>query len=179
MLREFKELPVTLLTASDVSGIDRRSTLSEDALLPDTRRVRPLRHYVGADTAATSLTEIELPDWLYEFAEAMRRLLALPSGWDSYGALRIKPEVALHAFEVLSALSITRDQLPTFVPRSDGGIQLEWHVLSGDMEIIIRPSGKVSAYWDAAESGSEWESEEVYDYAELGTRLFELLSDKG
>lgn len=67
------------------------------------------------------------------------KLLELPEGWDSYGAVRIRCEAVTAALRLVDEV---RRCDPHVVPRSDGGVQLEWPSL--DLEIVIGPDGKVS-----------------------------------
>lgn len=64
-------------------------------------------------------------------------LAKLPDGWDSYGAPRITAKALMYAEHLLELLA-TAAQV---VPCSDGGIQLEWHSLSADVELKIAPDG--------------------------------------
>jgi hypothetical protein len=58
-------------------------------------------------------------------------LLALKPGWDSY-----------EAEPITEAAARTADAV-AFVPRSDGGIQIELHGGGVDLEIEIAPDGSV------------------------------------
>lgn len=62
-------------------------------------------------------------------------LAALEENWDGYGAAPPTPE----ALAVLDLLTI--------VPLNTGGLQIEWHPLSGDTEIEIAPDGTTTGLW--------------------------------
>lgn len=68
------------------------------------------------------------------------RLLALKENWDSYGApiiSKIAVDAALQLRNVLAAV-------PSFVPMSNGGVQLEWHSQGFDVELEIEPNGRLA-----------------------------------
>ena len=68
------------------------------------------------------------------------RLLALKENWDSYGApiiSKIALDAALRLRNVLAAV-------PSFVPMSNGGVQIEWHSLGFDVELEIQPNGRLA-----------------------------------
>jgi len=67
--------------------------------------------------------------------DAVRKL---QPNWDSYNAPAISPTAIKTA---MSLLLVT----PLVVPRSNGGIQLEWHQDGLDWEIVINPDGTVEA----------------------------------
>lgn len=50
-------------------------------------------------------------------------LLALPAGWDSYGARKIDPQAIAAARRFLEALPKYE---PVIVPTNTGGVELEW-----------------------------------------------------
>ncbi len=73
------------------------------------------------------------------------RLLALKENWDSYGApiiSKIAVDAALQLRNVLAAV-------PSFVPMSNGGVQVEWHSLGFDVELEIQPNGRLAHPEDA------------------------------
>jgi len=65
--------------------------------------------------------------------DAVRKL---QPNWDNDNAPAISPEAIKTA---LSLLLVT----PFVVPRSNGGIQLEWHQDGLDCEVVIKPDGTV------------------------------------
>lgn len=77
----------------------------------------------------------------------LQKLAKLPENWDSYGALRISP-VALAATDLLLNLLILLDtELPSVVPLTDGGIQLEWCTKNCDIEAQINADGQLEDVW--------------------------------
>jgi len=68
------------------------------------------------------------------------RLLALKENWDTYGApiiSKIAVDAALQLRNVLAAV-------PSFVPMSNGGVQIEWHSQGFDVELEIQPNGRLA-----------------------------------
>ena len=81
-----------------------------------------------------------------EIRKRAAELLALPKGWDSYGAKRIEPESAQLAVRVAQALfSVTDFRM---VPMTSGGVALEAHEGGQDVEVSIEPAD--------AEPGMPW-----------------------
>lgn len=80
---------------------------------------------------------VQLPTWFLPSVKALVGLLNLPSGWNSYSAKRIVPQIATVALEVLVGLLDFDTPSPAVVPRVQGNIQLEWHADEIDIEIYI------------------------------------------
>lgn len=57
--------------------------------------------------------------------ERFAELLALPAGWDSYGARKIDPLAIAAARRLLDALPKYIPE-PAIAPMSNGGVELEW-----------------------------------------------------
>ena len=76
-------------------------------------------------------------------------LLNLPAGWDSYSGKPINALAVTAAIDVIYVL----DSEPSFVPTSDGGIQLECHRRGIDFEVTVSPLGQV-----------------VFDFEQYGTK---------
>ena len=75
------------------------------------------------------------PKWQKAVLRKMVELMDLPSGWDSYGAMKPNREAAMFALEVLERLMHVDTPVPSIVPSHSGGIQLEWHLNQVDLEI--------------------------------------------
>jgi len=70
-------------------------------------------------------------------------LRKLPHGWNSYNAAPIT-EAAITSAERL--IDMLRTSLPAIVPRSCGGIQIEWHEQGMNVEIEIDADGTVQPF---------------------------------
>lgn len=79
----------------------------------------------------------DLPQWLMPTLTALKDLLNLRSGWNSYHARPIRRSIVLAAVDLLSSFMLRNTPIPQVVPTFRGGLQLEWHIGSVDLEIIF------------------------------------------
>ena len=86
-------------------------------------------------------------------AGAVVELLNLPAGWNSYTARPIAPQNAVEAIRLLAEFIGPDTPPPAVVPRVQGGIQLEWHTESIDIEVYIDSPRKVSFFAEQVDSG--------------------------
>jgi hypothetical protein len=89
---------------------------------------------------------IELPAWAEPAIQVFYELLALGPGWDSYAGVGLSTASARSALAYLADVMQDNTPLPSFVPKSNGGVQLEWHFAGGDVEVEFDPSEGASAY---------------------------------
>lgn len=68
---------------------------------------------------------------------ATGRLLALKKNWDSYGGQAIRRKAVDAAIRIRAAVATE----PSFVPMSNGGVQVEWHRQGFDIELEVSPDG--------------------------------------
>lgn len=121
-------------------------------MLPASRAQRRLL----TDPIVAKLTlpssEVELvvpqpePSWLYPILSRLQHLSRLGENWDSYSG---HPPTDTSVFTTLAVVvRLLRDQgdVPAIVPTSEGGIQVEWHRDSGELEIRVGPDGELSAF---------------------------------
>ena len=87
-------------------------------------------------------------DWLPAITERLNELLALPANWDSYGSRTISVPAATTALQLLRSVLSAGKPIPSIIPTSYGGIQIEWHRNNADLEISVFPDGKVLAYFE-------------------------------
>jgi hypothetical protein len=114
------------------------------------------------------------PVWRTAITERMERLLELPENWDSYGASRIDPRAVAAAVELLDTAMRADTPEPTVVPSPRGGVQLEWHTHSIDLEIEIPPTGPFHASFENFDTNSEWEDDLQLDLAPVIQAIAEL-----
>ena len=89
------------------------------------------------------------PEWVTPLLWAVCELDALQHNWDSYGGLPISLKVAEKAISLLITLQTSSgDPIPSVVPTSNGGIQLEWHEGGVDLEIELSPDTPISLFID-------------------------------
>jgi hypothetical protein len=100
--------------------------------------------------------------------EVMSKLLNLSENWDSYGARRISPAATEFALQLLSQTVQVDTPVPSVVPTSRGGVQLEWHTRGIDLEAEIRSPGRLYVSYEDHRHGVEWEGELTSDLTRLG-----------
>jgi hypothetical protein len=117
------------------------------------------------------------PAWYDEVAARLRHLLSLRPDWDSYGADEIAPNAAARALELLSRLLGEQSRPPDIVPSPDGGLQLEWHLPTADLEIEIPPFGEMEAWYRDSQVADEVEFRFRPESANFGRlrRLYEVV----
>ncbi len=82
--------------------------------------------------------------------------LALPDGWDSFGAKRISADnarFALSLMENLAALDVPR---PFITGTTEGGINLQWQSDLFDIQVCYE-GPEAYGYWLDKETYEEWE----------------------
>lgn len=77
-------------------------------------------------------------------AKELRRLIALPVGWDGEHARPITPQALYGALRVLAAVLNEESEPPQFFPLPDGGIQMAWYA-HDQAEIEIDRAGEAYA----------------------------------
>jgi hypothetical protein len=98
-----------------------------------------------------------LPRSFIKSVEAVVELLSLPPGWNSYRAKPIASQNAIRAIRLLAELLEPETPAPSVVPRVQGGIQLEWHTQSIEIEIYIDSPDHCTFYAENVESGESTE----------------------
>lgn len=99
---------------------------------PASRPVEPLRVRFSGPPA---------PDWLPELVPRFREYLALPRGWDSYGARTVSRDAVIVAIRILAGVARRPDHV---LPTSGGGVQLEWDG-DIDLELEVKANGIVES----------------------------------
>jgi hypothetical protein len=99
----------------------------------------------------------EPPDWVQPTLKRLGQLLTLPRDWDSYGGLPVDPACVWAAWQLLLALMVEDTPVPSLVPTSRGGVQIEWHAKGIDLEIeVVTPAELIVSFEDAV-TGQAWE----------------------
>jgi hypothetical protein len=92
-----------------------------------------------------------LQKYLNQVWAKIKRIMELPSNWDSYGAVQIPCRTIARALEVLIEAHEAQDQMgyelpiPFIAPCADGSIQLEWENNNRELEVRVTPppEGKI------------------------------------
>lgn len=113
----------------------------------------PVGAALGAEGTAL-LTSSQDPEWLRRFEVKLAQLLALPEGWDSYGAPVPAPELALSVLDLIYRIATPETPEPEVVPTCVGGFQVEWHCNQVDLEIEINSPIRIGAYLCDANTGT-------------------------
>lgn len=103
-----------------------------------------------------TLTE-QVPPWFDAVVRTCAAFVELERDWDSYGARPVHESIARAAGDLLLQLVRPSVPAPTVVPTPSGGIQLEWHTPSVDLEIELASAGRLSAIFEDRSTGQEWE----------------------
>ncbi len=144
------------LSGSDIRPLDEPTPGSRAAPSMAQNEVR----YQPAPSSPIDLVSGLAPDSRSTFERMVRRLLeftALPVNWDSYGGLPLDPAVALAALRLLLPLVASGAPMPFLVPRSAGGLSLEWHSTGRELILSLEGPTTVSTYFWDPQSGEEWE----------------------
>lgn len=123
--------------------------------------------------ADATLSE-QRPAWLDVVARTCASFVDLESNWDSYGGRPVHESVARATSDLLQRLARASSPAPTVVPTARGGIQLEWHTPSVDLEIAIASAGRLSAVFENKTTGEEWERDFQSDLSDLVSAIGQL-----
>jgi hypothetical protein len=107
------------------------------------------------------------PPWLKPTTLALLDLLQLPRNWDGYGAVQIREQIAQDALMVLVEIMDDDTPVPSIVPLSDGGIQIEWHRHGQNLEIEFRAEEVPTFYYYEDDSDLEDEGPVLRRYDQI------------
>ncbi|GJM23623.1 MAG: hypothetical protein DHS20C16_00380 [Phycisphaerae bacterium] len=112
------------------------------------------------------------PNWVIPTLQAMGELLELRTDWDSYGAKRINPSHVIAAINLLTLVMTENIPIPSVVPTSCGGVQLEWHTNGIDLEISTVSSYRFLVSFENSGEEKEWElTADLNDLVECLSKL--------
>lgn len=123
--------------------------------------------------AEATLSE-QRPAWLDAVARTCASFVDLESNWDSYGGRPVHESVAQATSDLLLKLARASSPAPTVVPTARGGIQLEWHTPSIDLEIAVASASRLSAAFENKTTGEEWERDFHSDLSDLVSAIGQL-----
>jgi hypothetical protein len=107
----------------------------------------PVMGEAGSASSAQCGTVIPLSnagEWLVTALRALGSVAELPPGWDGYGSPAPNQGVIESAIRVLVALQGQDLPAPHVVPVPGGGVQLEWHVRSRELELEVLPDATLA-----------------------------------
>ena len=86
----------------------------------------------------------EATGWQQKAAERLADLYCLPVGWDGFDGRPVDSSTAAFALVALSEIMTEETPMPSLMPLSYGGVQIEWHRRGWDIEIeVVRPNKMV------------------------------------
>jgi hypothetical protein len=87
--------------------------------------------------------------------DRLEELINLPKGWDGYGAQPVSFRNATFALRMLEAVCSSDTPAPQIVPGTSGDLQIEWHFLSGTVELHVRNPNDVVAWYVDQQNGPD------------------------
>jgi hypothetical protein len=119
--------------------------------------------------------EGDRPRWVHSVEERVNQLLALPRGWDGYGAPSPQLDMVVAAIRLLLEAMEDSTPAPNVFPTNQGGIQLEWHQGGIDLEIEISSVDQLDAtLYDDADPDRETDLDLTVNHDSLRKVLMEL-----
>jgi len=132
------------------------ATLADEGLMSNLKLHRGPPSSVMLSEATISVL---VPRWFEGVERKLMSFVNLEANWNSYGARPVHESVARAASDLLRQLVRPSATEPAVVPTSGGGVQIEWHTRSLDLEIELASVGRLSAAFEDRASGEEWEQE--------------------
>lgn len=106
---------------------------------------------------------VDEPAWLPPTLDRLRHVLNLPPDWDSYGGDPVSLSTAYHALRLLASVAAPDTPPPAIVAGVAGELQLEWHAHGIDVEVGVDPSGRLTGFFEVAQTSQEGEQVPLLD----------------
>lgn len=120
--------------------------------------------------------ELQIPHWWTDVLERIAFLCNLSDDWDSYGAKAVNSDIAYCAVQILQMIARPGIPAPSIVPTKQGNLQFEWHEQGIDLEFEVLSRVKISASYEDAVTGAEWDKDLDYNLTPLSDTLRLLLN---
>ena len=118
---------------------------------------------IGTSNYVLQAVGPDVGEWLAQAAQGLNQVANLPVNWDSYGAKKVDQRTLEDAFAVLAHLMEGQSILPQISASVDGGVEFEWHAPGIGLEIEIRDTPMVHAYfYDDDRPNDEWEDDVLW-----------------
>jgi hypothetical protein len=114
--------------------------------------------------------------WKRVVVDRLNHLVGLPKNWNGYGATAVKFDTASFALKLLESAFDADAPPPQIVPGARGGLQIEWHLPRGSIELDVE--APYSVYGWAEIDGQESEATLTNDFT-LPAEWLSLLTDDG
>ncbi len=97
--------------------------------------------------------------WVEPTVRALVKLLQLGPNWDTYGGSPMDPMCIAAALNLIFDTLPDDTPVPSVVPTSQGGLQLEWHTCGIDLEVEFLSATRVCGLFEDAVAGTSWEKD--------------------
>jgi len=162
------------LTGSEWTPSATTSSMPSWAILSDEpRNRRMLRYRFSGGELSITITG-SVPTWMVPTLQSMGELLSLPENWDSYGALRVSPDRVNAAMTFMLETTLADTPVPSVVPTSSGGVQIEWHTKGIDLEVEFVTSSRLRAFFEDRRTGRCWERDLSSDLSDVAEAIATL-----
>ena len=94
-------------------------------------------------------------DWRWQAEQRLVELCCLVRGWDGHNGRPVNRDTAEFAATVIASIMLPTVPMPSIMPLSYGGIQVEWHRNRWDVEIEISEPYHINVYTRNIDNGSE------------------------
>lgn len=147
------------LTDPDWRASNTTTTLAEEATLSETPPGWQEFPFPFGEVELVIGIVGDLPAWVEPTVRSTDRLLRLGPDWDTYGGCPVDLKCAVAAIRL--AFNTLRDDtpVPSVVPTSRGGLQLEWHTRGVDLEIEFLSATRVCGLFEDQVTGACWEED--------------------
>lgn len=95
-----------------------------------------------------TMTELYF-EWTSPVECRLNEICALPFGWDGYRGRPTRWDTASFTYALLRRICRPTTPAPDIVPLPSGGLQIEWHTSTSDVQFIVYAPYKVQA-WKAS-----------------------------
>jgi hypothetical protein len=113
--------------------------------------------------------------WRDAVIKRLEELIRLERGWDGYDGVPVSLENVTFALRMLEAICAPDAPAPQLVPGSSGDLQIEWHVVGGDIELHVQAPHKVNAWRTTINGGGRGEEIDLTnDFSTVATWVRQL-----
>lgn len=147
-----------------------------DALTEHTRlRMRTPFSTASQSSGNGSWASLSRIEWLRRVRLRLSALSDLPTGWDGYGAPKIRIETTLFAAQLLQDIWTSRLEVPDLSAMSNGGLMIECN--RNDFELTIEVLGPyATTYLFERPDGQQEEGKIAADMTPLRGFVSEMMS---
>ena len=97
-------------------------------------------------------------NWRNAVIERLTELVRLKHGWDGYRGKPVSLENATFTLRMLETICGPNAATPQLVPGPSGDLQVEWHTMSGDIELHVLEPNRVDAWRQLVGGNDDGES---------------------